>query len=65
MLSTTTLKLGTATFNVSNAGSVPHDFFVCSVPSDGTANTCAGTGTPLNGGTLIEIPGLGERPITA
>jgi len=37
---------------VSNVGAIPHDFFVCSAPSDGTANSCRGTGTQLGGGTL-------------
>jgi nitrite reductase (NO-forming) len=40
------------TFHVSNVGAIPHDFFVCSAPSDGTTNSCPGTGTPLGGGTL-------------
>jgi uncharacterized cupredoxin-like copper-binding protein len=51
-LSTKTVRQGTVTFHVSNVGDIPHDFFVCSAPSDGTANSCRGTGTPLGGGTL-------------
>lgn len=51
-LSTKTVRQGTVTFHVSNVGDIPHDFFVCSVPSVGTANSCRGTGTPLGGGTL-------------
>jgi uncharacterized cupredoxin-like copper-binding protein len=46
-LSATTVKLGAVTFNVSNAGALPHDFEVCSVPSDGTATSCVGTDTSL------------------
>jgi len=51
-LSTKTVRQGTVTFHVSNLGDIPHDFFVCSAPSDGTANSCRGIGTPLGGGTL-------------
>jgi len=52
-LSTKTVRQGKVTFHVSNVGAIPHDFFVCSAPSDGTANSCRGTGTELGGGTLI------------
>jgi uncharacterized cupredoxin-like copper-binding protein len=51
-LSTKTVRRGTVTFHVTNVGDIPHDFFVCSAPSDGTANSCRGTGTELGGGTL-------------
>jgi uncharacterized cupredoxin-like copper-binding protein len=51
-LSTKTVRLGKVTFHVTNVGDIGHDFFVCSAPSDGTANSCRGTGTPLGGGTL-------------
>jgi uncharacterized cupredoxin-like copper-binding protein len=62
-LSTRTVKLGKVTFHVSNVGDIPHDFFVCSAPGDGTANSCRGTGTPLGGGTLrvtFKVPGTYE-----
>jgi plastocyanin len=51
-LSTRTVRQGKVTFHVSNLGAIPHDFFVCSAPGDGTANSCTGSGTPLGGGTL-------------
>ena len=48
-LSARTLARGTVTFVVRNAGSIPHDFEVCSTPSDSLASTCDGTTTPLLG----------------
>jgi plastocyanin len=62
-LSKTTVSRGTVTFHVSNGGIVPHDFRICSAPSDGSANTCDGTGTPIGGGTFtvtLTAPGTYE-----
>jgi uncharacterized cupredoxin-like copper-binding protein len=62
-LSTKTVRQGKVTFHVSNVGKIPHDFFVCSAPSDGTGNSCPGIGTPLGGGTLtvtFTVPGTYE-----
>ena len=36
---------GTVTFKVTDKGTIPHDFKVCSSSKGGTANTCAGKGT--------------------
>jgi len=48
-LSASTLARGAVTFVVRNAGSIPHDFEVCSMPSDSLASACDGTTTPLLG----------------
>ena len=45
-LSTKTVKTGTVTFDVTNKGALPHTFKVCSSNKGGTANSCAGKGTP-------------------
>jgi plastocyanin len=47
VLSTTTVPVGTVTFEVINAGTLPHDFEICGVPSDGTATSCTGSATGL------------------
>ena len=47
-LSTKTVKTGSVTFNVTNSGTVPHDFRVCSAPvKNDAANSCVGHGTKL------------------
>ena len=38
---------GAVTFKVTNGGSLPHDFKVCSSPKGGTATSCAGTVTKM------------------
>jgi uncharacterized cupredoxin-like copper-binding protein len=45
IVSTKTFKHGVVTFKVTNKGSVPHDFKVCTSSKGGAANACAGTGT--------------------
>ena len=48
ILSSKTLKPGSVTFNVTNKGTVPHDFKVCSTPvKNDAANACVGHGTAL------------------
>jgi uncharacterized cupredoxin-like copper-binding protein len=44
-LSTKTVKTGSVTFNVTNKGSIPHTFKVCTSNKGGSANSCAGKGT--------------------
>ena len=47
-LSTKTFKHGSVTFNVTDGGTVPHDFKVCSAPvKNDAASTCIGHGTKL------------------
>jgi|1185.fasta_scaffold248201_2 uncharacterized cupredoxin-like copper-binding protein len=46
-LSTKTFKHGSVTFKVTNGGSIPHDFKICTSAKGGTANACAGTVTML------------------
>jgi uncharacterized cupredoxin-like copper-binding protein len=46
-LSKSTVPHGAITFKVKNAGSFPHSFKLCSSPSGGSANSCAGKGTPM------------------
>ena len=46
-LSTKTVKHGAVTFKVTNSGSIPHDFKICSSPKGGTANACTGKVTKL------------------
>src|SRR5262245_57095793 len=46
-LSKTRIPAGRVTFEVKNAGTVAHDFKVCTSPKGGLANTCAGKGTKL------------------
>ena len=47
-LSTKTTAHGSITFKVTNGGTVPHDFKLCTVPAKAaTATTCAGKGTKL------------------
>jgi predicted lipoprotein with Yx(FWY)xxD motif/plastocyanin len=41
-LSKTSVPLGTVTFTITNKGTIPHDFKLCSSPQGGLANTCAG-----------------------
>ena len=41
------VSAGTVTFQVTNAGKVPHAFQVCSSPLGGTASTCAGPKTAV------------------
>jgi plastocyanin len=49
-LSTTTVPVGVPVhFDVSNAGSLPHDFKVCATPGNLTAYTCDGNGTAVLG----------------
>ena len=45
-LSKSTVPHGAVTFKVKNAGGFPHSFKLCSSPKGGTANSCAGKGTP-------------------
>lgn len=44
-LSTKTVKTGTVTFKVTNKGTIPHSFKVCSSNKGGSANACTGKGT--------------------
>lgn len=46
-LSTKSVKAGPVTFKVTNKGSIPHDFKLCSSSKGGTANSCSGKGTAL------------------
>jgi uncharacterized cupredoxin-like copper-binding protein len=47
-LSTKTGKVGSVTFSVTNGGTVPHDFKVCSIPTTkAPVDTCKGKGTRL------------------
>ena len=47
-LSSKTVAHGAVTFTVTNGGTVPHDFKLCSAPvKAATATTCAGKGTKL------------------
>jgi plastocyanin len=47
-LSTKTVAHGAVTFNVTNAGAIPHTFKICSKPTKAAANTCgAGKSTPM------------------
>ncbi len=45
-LSKSTVPHGAITFKVKNVGGFPHSFKVCSSPTGGSANSCAGKGTP-------------------
>jgi uncharacterized cupredoxin-like copper-binding protein len=45
-LSKSTVPHGAITFKVKNAGGFPHSFKLCSSPKGGSANSCAGKGTP-------------------
>jgi uncharacterized cupredoxin-like copper-binding protein len=45
-LSKSTVPHGAITFKVTNAGGFPHSFKLCSSPKGGSANSCAGKGTP-------------------
>jgi uncharacterized cupredoxin-like copper-binding protein len=38
---------GKVTFEVTNAGTIPHDFEICSAPSASNGNACKGTTTPM------------------
>jgi len=46
-LSAKTVAHGAVTFTVTNGGTVPHDFKVCSAPTTTKADTCKGKGTAL------------------
>jgi uncharacterized cupredoxin-like copper-binding protein len=46
-LSTKSVKAGPVTFTIKNVGKLPHTFKVCNSPKGGTANSCAGKGTPM------------------
>ncbi len=46
-LSAKTVPHGTVTFKVTDKGTLPHDFKVCSSPKGGTALTCTGKGTAI------------------
>ena len=46
-LSSSTVNHGTVTFKITNGGSLPHDFKVCSSNKGGAATACAGKVTPL------------------
>jgi plastocyanin len=46
LLSKTVVPKGAVTFKFVNAGSLPHNFKVCSKNTGGTLNACAGRGTP-------------------
>ena len=55
-LSTKTFKHGTVTFKVTNSGAIPHTFLVCSSSKGGSANSCAGKGTPqINAGQTVTL----------
>jgi uncharacterized cupredoxin-like copper-binding protein len=45
-LSKSTVPHGAVTFKVKNVGGFPHSFKVCASPKGGSANSCAGKGTP-------------------
>jgi uncharacterized cupredoxin-like copper-binding protein len=45
-LSTKSIKTGATTFKITNKGALAHTFKVCSSSKGGSANSCAGTGTP-------------------
>jgi plastocyanin len=62
-LSTKAVKVGAVTFKVTNAGMVPHSFKVCSSNKGGTANACAGKGTPtLNMGASATLTVTFTKP---
>jgi uncharacterized cupredoxin-like copper-binding protein len=46
-LSSTSVPQGVVTFEVTNVGSLQHDFKICAVISDGTPTNCVGTSTSL------------------
>ena len=46
-LSTSTVKRGIILFEVTNRGSVPHNFKVCTARNKPLADSCPGTGTRL------------------
>jgi predicted lipoprotein with Yx(FWY)xxD motif/uncharacterized cupredoxin-like copper-binding protein len=46
-LSKTSVPLGTTIFTITNNGTIPHDFKVCSSSKGGSANACAGTASAL------------------
>jgi uncharacterized cupredoxin-like copper-binding protein len=46
-LSTKTVAHGSVTFTVTNGGTVPHDFKLCTKPTTTKADTCTGKGTKL------------------
>ena len=46
-LSTKTVPHGTVTFKVTDKGTIPHTFKVCSSSKGGAANTCAGKATAV------------------
>jgi len=46
-LSASTAKRGIILFKVTNKGSIPHDFKVCTIRNKPLANSCPGTGTRL------------------
>jgi uncharacterized cupredoxin-like copper-binding protein len=46
-LSTKTVKTGSVSFKITNQGTLPHDFFVCSSNKGGSADSCSGKGTAL------------------
>jgi uncharacterized cupredoxin-like copper-binding protein len=45
-LSTKSVSPGSVTFKITDKGALPHTFFVCSSNKGGSANKCAGKGTP-------------------
>src|SRR5262249_54865538 len=45
-LSVKSVPVGTVTFKISDKGTIPHDFKMCSSPAGGTATSCAGTSAP-------------------
>ena len=47
VLSPKTVHHGAVTFEVTNRGTVPHDFKICASPKGGNANACAGKVTKL------------------
>jgi plastocyanin len=50
LLSTQVVPPGVVTFEITNSGTEPHNFEICSVTSDATANSCVGTtSTTLSG----------------
>jgi plastocyanin len=62
VLSSQSVTMGVVTFEVTNAGVLPHNFEVCAVPGDLTADSCAGATTPtLMGGAPALMGGGGGQ----
>jgi plastocyanin len=62
VLSSQSVPMGVVTFEVTNAGVLPHNFQVCAVPGDLTADSCVGATTPtLMGGAPALMGGGGGQ----